>query len=1057
MKIKTYSVPSGRHWAFRLLLSVLPLVCLFSGLAQDASIGVSPAPDAPKPLPPLESLKRVVLPDGFEMALMASEPQIQDPSGIAFDEWGRLFVCELHGYNIEGHLDVQELNKTGKLDTQVRRVRWEFMGGKIAEEAAKRQFGVVKLLSDRDEDGIMDHAEVWADDLPPCYGLIPARGGIIAVCAPDIVFLADRDHDGKVDFRETLFSGFRVRTLERGINNPRWGFDNWIYVGGAGDGGTITGPYLQEAVTLGSTDFRIKADGTAIEPVTGRVGTFGMTMNEVGDRFPSSGGTPVVCALPIGYHYLKRNPYVASPGMNYSASNYNQGFRISQPHPWRVRRQQDPEWVKFYGAHETNSNYFSGGCSAEFYSEGALPSQFSGSVFYCEPSLNIIHRSIVSRVGNRYQARRARGEERSEFLASTDQWFRPMSLRFGPDGNLFIVDMYREIIEDYSAIPRFLQQQYGLNRGSDRGRLWRLAPIARRFRDSGGLQGTAARLSARKLVEWTQSSVVWRRLTAQRLLVERQESSVAPDLRSKIRQDESAAGCLMALYTLSELGLLEEQSLRLALSSRFYEVRVHGLQLAEASLDHPGIRSQVLGMVRDSDSRVRLQLALSLGEMDGIFAAEVLLDLLRSHSSDEWMGVAVLSSSREMAPALLDGLLRSVAPQDEEIISLIRPLAATIAGSGKGSELRDVLALVFRKKPALQSRVLEGVLDVVSKSPGPLVAEDWAVLDPYLKGQFEGRVVELATKVRVCLSGPDQAILRSLFQRALQQASDAELPEERRLQALRILESAPFELIAGLRAELLHPTQSPAIQRGVLRCLSASSSDRVGVEILSGWDGYSPELRATVLDVVFSRENRLRSLVESLERGEVSIGELSMRQRERLTESLDPVLAKRMALVVASTESHRASSDRLEAFRTALRAVGDFERGRFVFDRLCSSCHQVKGRGFDVGPSLVSLSGKPDEALLLEILNPSNKIDPEYLLYTAETESGETLSGLLAVDSPTSVTLRAAQGLDHVILRRDIRSLRSSALSLMPDNFSELLTPQQLNDLLVFLRRSYSE
>ena len=1057
MRIKTYSVLNWRHLPFRLLSAVLVLVSLFPGLGQEASIGVPPAVDAPKPLSPLESLKRIMVPDGFSMSLVASEPQIQDPSGIAFDEWGRLFVCELHGYNIEGHLDVQELNKTGELDKQVRRVRWEFMGGKIAEEAAKRQFGVVKLLSDRDEDGLMDHAEVWADDLPPCYGLIPARGGIIAVCAPDIVFLADRDHDGKVDFRETLFSGFRVRTLERGINNPRWGFDNWIYVGGAGGGGTITGPYLQEAVELGSTDFRIKADGTAIEPITGRVGTFGMTMNEVGDRFPSSGGTPVVYALPIAYHYLKRNPYVASPGMNYRASNYNQGFRISQPHPWRVRRQQDPEWVEFYGTRETNSNYFSGGCSAEYYAGGAFPSQYSGSVFYCEPSLNIVHRSIVSRAGNGYQARRARGEERSEFLASTDQWFRPMNLRFGPDGDLFIVDMYREIIEDYSAIPRFLQQQYGLNRGSDRGRLWRLAPSAAGQRNNGDLRGNIASLSPRELAELTQSPQAWRRLTAQRLLLERHETSVAAELRSKIREDESAAGGLVALYTLSGLGLLEEQSLRLALSSRFYEVRVHGLQLAEGSFEHPGIRAQVLSMVRDSDSRVRLQLALSLGEMESAFASGALLDLFRSHASDEWMGAAVLSSSREMAPTILNALLRSPSLEDIGIASLFRPLAATIAGRGQGRELKDVFALALEKTPTVQSRIFEGVLDVVSKSPGPLAAEDWSVLDPYLKGRFGDRVIELATKTLVSLSGSDLANLRTLFQRSIQQAKNAELLEERRLHALRILESAPFDLVASLRTELLQATETPALQRGVLRCLSASSDDRAGAEVLSGWGGYSPELKADVLEMIFSRENRLSSLVESLEEGEVSMGELSMRQRERLTESLDPLLVKRMAAVVARSESHRAPSHSLESFRSALGQAGNFDRGGLVFDQFCASCHQVRDRGFNVGPSLASISGKPAEALLLDIFDPNDKMDPEYLVYTVETVDRETLSGILTVDSPTSVTLKAAQGLEYAILRRDIQSLRSSSLSLMPDNFDELLTPQQLNDLLIFLRRSFSE
>ena len=213
-------------------LAMLIGVCGLSARAE-----IKPAADAPRPMTPEESASKIRLPKGLRIELVAAEPLVQDPSCITFDERGRLFVCELHGYNIEGHLDITELNKTGVLDKQVRRIRWELQGGKIAEAAAKLQYGVVKMLTDSNGDGRMDKTHVWAKDLPPCYGVIPARGGVIVVCAPDIVFLADRDGDGLPEIRETLFTGFRTRVLERAINNPCWGLDNWIYVGAGGDGG----------------------------------------------------------------------------------------------------------------------------------------------------------------------------------------------------------------------------------------------------------------------------------------------------------------------------------------------------------------------------------------------------------------------------------------------------------------------------------------------------------------------------------------------------------------------------------------------------------------------------------------------------------------------------------------------------------------------------------------------------------------------------------------------------------------------------------------------------
>ena len=279
----------------RLFLLVFGLLVLLVPGPWVARLGAEeksqPQHAAPLPLSPEESAAKIRLPDGFRIELVASEPVVEEPTCIAFDEFGRTFFCELHGFNVEGELDVAELNKTGKIDKSVRRIRWEREGGRIAEEAKELQYGTVKLLTDCDGDGRMDQARVWADRLPPCYGMLPVGGGLIVVCAPEIFFLVDRDGDGKAEVREVLFTGFRREFIERGINNPRWCVDNWIYVGSGGDGGTITGPKLKEPVELGRTDFRIKPNGSAIEPVTGVVRTFGLALNDIGDRFTAAGGT----------------------------------------------------------------------------------------------------------------------------------------------------------------------------------------------------------------------------------------------------------------------------------------------------------------------------------------------------------------------------------------------------------------------------------------------------------------------------------------------------------------------------------------------------------------------------------------------------------------------------------------------------------------------------------------------------------------------------------------------------------------------------------------------
>src|SRR2546425_7205309 len=223
---KAISMLSPTH--DRPLLKLAAFACSLAATTTLAAAQIPKPTDAPQPMTPEQSAAAFKLPDGFRMEVVASEPLIASPSAVCWDERGRMFVSELHGYNLEGQLELEELNKTGQLDTQVRRVQAD---EKFKRAAKAGTYGVVKLLRDTNGDGRMDKADVWATNLPPIYGLVPARGGVIVACAPDIVFLADRDGDGKAETRDVLFTGFPTGELERGINAPQWGADGWIYFG----------------------------------------------------------------------------------------------------------------------------------------------------------------------------------------------------------------------------------------------------------------------------------------------------------------------------------------------------------------------------------------------------------------------------------------------------------------------------------------------------------------------------------------------------------------------------------------------------------------------------------------------------------------------------------------------------------------------------------------------------------------------------------------------------------------------------------------------------------
>ncbi|MHC4180799.1 MAG: PVC-type heme-binding CxxCH protein, partial [Planctomycetota bacterium] len=627
------------------------------------------ATDAPKPSPPEESLKHFRLPEGFRMELVASEPHVADPVSVAFDAQGRIIVCEIHGYNLEGYLDVRELNKQGVLDTAVRRIA---ANPEAIKRAEQDQYGSVKLLEDSDGDGRVDRSTVLADRLPPCYGAVPARGGVIVLCAPQIVYLADRDGDGKAEIRRTLFSGFGIGELWTRINNPRWGLDNWIYgVSGGGSGGTIRGQALPADVSISAVCFRFKSDGSAFQPASGSTYGFGQAIDDWGDRFLCTNQQHALYVAPLPYRYLARNPFYAAPDPVVNICTYGHPARVyptSRPHPWRWARSQDPAWVKFYGAAEATANgYFTAASGQTLYQADQFPPEYRGNHFSVDNAQNMVHRCLLLPEGTGYQVRRPRDDEQEEFLTSTEPWFRPVNLATGPDGSLYVVDMYREIIEDYSAIPRYLQQLYirSLIAGAERGRIWRVvaegAPRPRKF-------DLAKAPTARLVGELANGNVWWRR-TAQRLLVERGDPAAVPPLAALVREGKTPQARLHALYSLEGLDALEPDRVlggivlgdivERALGDRHFAVRMHALRLAEHWLDdRPTLTEKVLGMIDDEHPRVRLQLALTLGQSSDRRAARAIAALAARGGADRWMQAAVLSSAADSADRMLGEIVR---------------------------------------------------------------------------------------------------------------------------------------------------------------------------------------------------------------------------------------------------------------------------------------------------------------------------------------------------------------------------------------------------------------
>jgi putative membrane-bound dehydrogenase-like protein len=1003
-----------------LLLVTVMLVALSTLLSNPAVAQVERPTDAPPPQSPLETANNFRVPPGFRLELVASEPLIREPSGLCWDERGNLFVCELHGYNLEGQYDIEELNKTGRLDRVVRRIQADERHKQAAEAET---YGTIKRLVDSDGDGRMDQATVWADRLPPCLGICAVRNGIIAACQTQIVYLADRDGDGQAEWREVLFEGFKPGPLERSINCPQLGLDQWITFGRGAGGGTIRGKYLTSPVELPNTDFRIKSDGTAIEPILGNTGTMGFAVTDTDDRFVISTGTPGIFVAPIPWRYLARNPNAASSALQQNATSDQRVYPISQPHPWRVHRANDPGFAKLYtdryGIAESAPNgYFTSACSPLVYEDDALPG-LRGQLLACEPAQNMVHRAIIRRQGSRLTLHREPSELQSEFLTSSDSWFHAIALSHAPDGSIYVVDFYREIIEDYSAIPRYLQQQYGLMAGQDRGRIWRLT--------HDNIQQTPpadmSRLSPDQLAAEVGSPHYWRRNTARRLLVERNHKDAAPALALLVENGSPPATTHQRpVYTLDGLQSLGRRYVLAALGHPHAAVRRQGLRFSERWLDDVDtdevMLNKVMSLASDSEALVRLQVALTLGESRQPSVVAALANLSRQSGNEDWMPIAVLSSVPQRGGELLAELLASPA-ELRHANKVIEPLCATIANRREPIELSQSIESVAQLEDrTLQSTCLRG-LRAGLKNPVNVALSDQAkIWIKKLAGSSDEVIRQEALPLVRLFALETEAERRSRIDLTIQQIGDIRLSAEEQIVAV----------------EELANEQDPRVTTTLLNAVPSST----------------PRVRDSIVKAILSHRDSVPMLLSAIESKALPASWLTAVQRSALLGDKEPSIRQRAATLF---ESHSTvNPELLASYVKALAEPRDSARGQQVFRDKCGTCHQAHGIGHAVGPDLNAEFQRAEETILKDVLMPSETISAGYASYVLLTNTGQVHTGLLGAETPTSLTIRMAEGKQETVLRKDIEELRAVGVSMMPEDMYKTVSPQELADLLSWLR-----
>lgn len=637
----------------------------------------------PGPLSPEESMKTFRFAEGFKAEIFATEPLVVDPVTMQFDEEGNAYVVSM--------LDAYKPDSVKGKDKII-------------------------MLKDLDNDGRADSAIVFADSLKEVTSVLPWKGGLLVAAAPNIMYFKDTDGDGRADQKEILFSGFFTGNEEAQITNLSYGIDNWIYANNTGQKGEVsfTRKPNEPKLNIQGSDFRFRLDRNQFEATTGP-GQFGLALDDWGHRFFTN-NTIHIRQVITPKRYLDRNPYLPSGLKNaiYNISDHDPlMYQISETPYWRQvrtdRRNKDYQENKLDRV-EYARDHFTGASGGTFYGGDAYPQEYYGNIFTTDVAGNLIHRDILSDSDDMpyYIAKRGEAEKDKEFMASTDSWFRPANFSVGPDGYLYIIDMYRQHIETPLSIPEDLQADMDFNAGNNMGRIYRIVPenSIREKKDKPDLKNA----SADQLISVLSHHNQWWRITAQRLLLERQDKTVVPNLKKLFSESSDARTRLHALYVLEGLDALDANIVKAAMKDPVAGVRENAVILAE---QFPSCLPDVEQLLNDASIRVAYQATLSLGSFKDRSVVSSLAKIMLQSGRNKWFRAAILSSDAGSSVELLDELTKKGFANDAEDwkLDICRELAETI---GARNNIPQVMSLMDRASKTSVSEIQAAIVKGLS-------------------------------------------------------------------------------------------------------------------------------------------------------------------------------------------------------------------------------------------------------------------------------------------------------------------------------------------------------
>lgn len=983
----------------------------------DPDPGARPADsdgDAPPPLSPERSMERMHLPEGLDVALFASEPEIVKPLTMTFDARGRLWIVESTDYP-------NDVLPPGEGHDRI------------------------KVCEDTDGDGRADEFTVFAENLNIPTSLLCLPDALVVAASPDILLLRDTDGDGRADDKRVLFSGFGRFDSHAMHSNFRYSLDNWIWATIGYSGAKVK--VGDETRVFQAGVFRFRPDGSDLEVLAPtQSNTYGLGFNEFGEAFVSKANDDHSLHLGIANRFYER--VRGWHGVGIATIADHKAF-----HP--IRR--GPYQYDFQGG-------YTAVCGQSVYTARAFPPEYwNRAAMVCEPTGHLVHLDFLERSGSTYVAR-----DGFNLLASTDPWTRPIEAIVGPDGAVWMIDWYNRIIQHNPTPPGYKTGTGNAyetpGRDKSHGRIYRI--VAR-----GTGHEAPPRLDQAtpdQLVQALEHPNQWWRLMAQQWLVAKRMTEATAALDRAARANEPEFLSLHALATLSGMGRFGPADptghnlLTAALANPRPATRALALQLLPRT---EAGRAALLaaGSLDDGEAMVRLAALLALAEMPGsAAAANQILARVQSATdrADRWLPAAATAAA---AASDLDFLLAAIKiPRTENgkgldpaLREMIRVVANHYARGEPKESLARLTAALATAAPGVGEAVVEG-LWVGCPSSGATahsqaIARDLVTLASRLDPSGLPALVGLARKLGA--SEQIEPAVAKLRTDLVEQFTNPDASEPDRLLAARRLVAVASDaqsvdqLVNGFG-----PKSSPEFVLGVLTEVGNSPSPEVGRALVRNWRKLTAEPRRTALAITLRRPEWTEALLDGIEAGVVDKSDLALDQAQTLLRHPKSPIAGRAKELLSNQES-LASPDRravLDRLLPLASRRGDAAVGKGVFEKNCAKCHRVGELGQNIGPELAGVAARKREDILADILDPNRSVEGNFRQFTILTDDGRVLSGLIASETKTAVELLDNQATRHVILRDQIEELISSKQSIMPEGF-EKLPEDELVGLLEFL------